>query len=363
MPRPDAGLAAVDALANLGKTLAGQVGRRIPLMYGSDDALALILLNRERLQRHFLFLVPDADVGCALIAKDRFGAFARHRGLPVPRSLSWTGDGPGSVRGTESAVLVKPSDKFDWHHSTLCRDLFGGNGKARVFDTGAAAAGHPVVCAHHRELTFQEYIPGGDCDHWSYHGFADEHGIVLAGFVGRKLRTYPAGAGESAFIELADDPDLECIGRDVALRCPLKGPFKMDFKRDPRDGRWHLLEINARYNLWHYLGARNGVNLMRVAYEYLVYGTMPQPVRAGTRLRWLALDLDFRAYRELAARGELSAARWIASIAASRNVCNLFSASDPGPWLSFWTRRLTRRLLRGPRHVIAAINPWRSTAS
>jgi predicted ATP-grasp superfamily ATP-dependent carboligase len=260
-------------------------------------------------------------------------------------------------------VLVKPSDKVDWHHSPLCERLFDGDGKARVFESGAHAAAHPIVAEYHRQLTFQEYVPGDDADLWSYHGFADETGRVLAGFVGRKVRTYPVGAGESSFIELAEDASLEAVGRDVAARCPLKGVFKMDFKRDARDGRWHLLEINARYNLWHYLGAANGVNLMQVAYEHLVHGRRPGPARPVARYRWLSLGLDFRAYRELAARGDTNAARWLVSILASRNIYNVFAWADPGPWLALWRGRIVRRLLRTPRLVASALRPWRSTAS
>ena len=363
LPRPAQDNATVDALASLGAQLAGALGRRIPLMYGSDGALTLIQAHRDRLERHFLFLIPDFDVAGALLAKDRFGAFARHRGLPVPRSLAWDGSGPGSVLGTPGPVLVKPSDKVDWHRSAMCERLFGGEGKARAFASGAEAAAHPMVDEYHRQLTFQEYIPGDDAALWSYHGFADESGHVLAGFVGRKVRTYPAGMGESAFIELARDPALEAAGREVAALCPLKGFFKMDFKQDPRDGRWHLLEINARCNLWHYLGAANGVNLMRVAYDYLLDGAKPAPAQASTRYRWLSLALDFKAYRELAARGELSAARWLASILLSRNIYSIFAWSDPGPWLALWKRRLSRRLLRAPRRLFTALTQWRSTAS
>jgi D-aspartate ligase len=362
LPRPDGGPAAADALARLGEDLAGRAGRRIPLMYGSDGALELIQAHRERLARHFLFLLPDPDVAAALISKERFAAFARHRGLPAPRSLAWNGDGPGSVIGTATPVLVKPSDKVDWHNSALCRELFAGEGKARVFASGAEAARHPGVAQHHRHLTFQEFIPGGDEDHWSFHGFADEEGHVLASFVGRKIRTFPTTTGESAFIEMAQDESLEAEGRKVASRCPLKGPFKMDFKRDPRDGRWYLLEINARYTLWHYLGAANGVNLPRAAYEYLVDGQRAEPVQAVPRYRWLALGLDFRAYREMAARGEITAPRWAASILGSRNIYDMFSWSDPGPWLAFWGGRIARRLKRACRDI-AALSPWRSTAS
>jgi predicted ATP-grasp superfamily ATP-dependent carboligase len=339
------------------------MGRRVPLMYGSDEALGLVQANRERLQRYFLFLVPEPDVGSALISKDRFAAFARHRGLPVPRSLTWDGDGPGSVRGTQGEVLVKPCDKADWHHSALCRALFNGDGKALVFESGEAAAANPLVAEHHRALTFQEYVPGGDDALWSFHGFADERGTVLASFVGRKIRTYPTLTGESAFIEIAEDASLEAVGREVALRCPLKGPFKMDFKRDPRDGRWHLLEINARYNLWHYLGAVNGLNLTQVAYDYLLRHERPAGRRADTRYRWISLDLDFKAYRELSGRGELTFARWAGSLLCSRSVSNLFSWSDPLPWVSLWRRRITRRVARIPALLFGSHRSWRSSAS
>ena len=362
LPRPGPDGATVEALMKLGAELSGRLGRRIPLMYGSDGALTLVQVHRERLQRYFRFLMPDADVTSALVAKDRFAAFARHRGLPVPRSLAWQGDGPGSVRGTEGPVLVKPSDKVDWHQSTLCQRLFGGDGKARLFASGVAACEHLLVREFHRELTFQEYIPGGDATHWSFHGFADESGHVIASFVGRKLRTFPVGSGESAFIELAHEPGLEILGRELASRCPLRGLFKMDFKQDPRDGSWHLLEINARASLWLHLGAANRLNLARVAYDYLVHGRRPAAVPVRNDYRWLALGLDYRAFREMQARGELGSVRWVASILASRNIYNLFSWSDPRPWLALWRARLGRRVARA-RRAYSLLAPWRSTAS
>ena len=287
--------AAIDSLADLGERLSTSLGRRIPLMYGSDDALELVQAHEERLRRHFVFLLSEPAVARALIAKDRFEAFALSRGLPAPPALVWDGQGPGSVAGTPGPVLVKPRTKVDWHHSALCQRLFGGDGKARIFASGAAAAGDPDLALFHEQLTFQQYIAGGDADLWSFHGFADEGGHVLASFIGRKVRTYPTLTGESAFIELGHDDSLEVVGREVARMCPMRGVFKMDFKRDASDGRWYLLEINARYNLWHYLGARNGANLMEAAYGYLVHGKAPAATRAGTRYRWLSLDLDFKA--------------------------------------------------------------------
>ena len=363
IPRFDAGERTVEALVSLGDRLAAEHGRRVPLMYGSDDALELVSVHRERLQRYFLLLLNDPDVGGALIAKDRFQAFATDRGLPVPRSLAFAGDGPGTLRGTPGPVVAKPSEKRDWHATALCRQLFHGDAKALVFASGAEAAGHAGIAQHHGQLTFQEYVPGGHDDLWSYHGFADENGEVLAAFCGRKIRTYPAVDGESAFIELAHDDGLDDAGRDVARRCPLKGLFKMDFKRDAATGRWYLLEVNARCNLWNYLGAVNGVNLLRVAYDYLLEGKRPAAHRPRLDKRWLSFELDARAYREMSARGEIGFAEWIGSLARSPKVYNFFSWSDPMPWLGFWLHRVMRHGRRGPARLASRLRQWRVTAS
>ena len=363
LPPLDNAEAVVDALVALGDRLTAELGRRVPLMYGSDDALEIVNAHRERLQRYYLFQLCDRDVGTALIAKDSFDRFARDRGLPVPKALEWEGIGPGTVRGTPHQVLAKPRTKMDWHGSQLCERLFNGDGKARVFESGTEAASNPAVAMFHDQLLFQEYIPGDDTCLWSYHGYADEKGQVLMSYVGRKIRTYPAGNGESAFIELAQDESLEQVGREVVARCPLKGPFKMDFKRDPRDGSWHLLEINARYNLWNYLGAANGVNLMQAAYEYLVDRKLPEKREPHLACRWLSFQLDSKAYRELRARGELTTLAWIASIVDSRNIYNIFSWSDPWPWLAFWSARFTRRGRRAGGKLMTAVRQWRSTAS
>jgi D-aspartate ligase len=355
--------AALEALLVTGQRLCAHYGRRVPLMFGSDDALELVGRHRARLERYFLFLVNDAPVAVALIAKDRFQAFGRERGLPVPRALAFNGRGADDLAAFPGAVLAKPKVKYDWHNTELCTSLFGGDGKALIFSSGAEAASHPEVAANASALLFQEYVAGSDEELWSFHGYADAEGAVLAGFVGRKVRTFPALTGESAFVELAFNRDLETLGRDVARRCPLKGFFKMDFKRDARTGGWHLLEINARCSLWNYVGARNGVNLMAVAYRYLLDGGRPGSIAYGIGWRWINLRLDWRAYRELAGRGELSFARWAWSVIASRNVYSLFAWTDPAPFLRFWQRRILRKLAPRARRFTTRLLPWRSTAS
>ena len=363
LPPYESGEAAADAIVTIGDRLCATYGRRIPLMYGSDDALELLYAHRERLERYFLMLLNDTRIGKALLDKDVFRELAADRGLPVPRTLAWDGEGDGSVAGTSGPVIMKPRVKMDWHGSHVRERLFAGS-KARVFESGAAAARDPAIALFHDQVIFQEYVTGDDTSLWSFHGVADERGAILDCFVGRKIRTYPPTTGESAFIELDEDAELTRIGTDVAAAIPLHGPFKMDFKKDAITGRWFLLEINARYNLWHYLGAVNGLNLVRAAYDYMLEGARPvTPGVYATTYRWLSFELDFAAFRTMRSRGELGTLEWLASLAFSRNTCNYFSWRDPGPWFAVWATRARKLWQRGPRFVYSRMRQWLSTAS
>ncbi|HSS28760.1 MAG TPA: ATP-grasp domain-containing protein [Usitatibacter sp.] len=358
LPSFDRADAAVAALERLGERLLAEKGAPAALLYGSDDALDLVYPHRERLSRVYRLLLNDPGVAEALLEKDRFQSFAEARGLPVPRSIAWE-----ALASHEGPVVVKPSAKSDWHASTLKKQVFG-DAKALVFDSGALAAAHEGVAAHRGELTCQEYVRGDDTCVWSYHAVADEAGAVLDSFIGRKIRTHPPGAGESAFIEMARDEELREMAARIAAQVPLKGVFKMDFKRDARSGRWYLLEINARCNLWHYLGAANGVNLPAVACEYMTRGTRPAvPSRYRTARRWLSLELDAKAFLQLRREGSLGLGAWLSSILFSRNIYNVFAWRDPGPWLRFWRLRITRTAARGTERIASAVRQWRSTAS
>ena len=326
-------------LLEVGDRLSAQFGRRIPLMYGDDFFLEFIGVHRQALAERFLFLLPDPHTADALLAKDLFQEFAHERGLPVPRSVSWE-----NLAGTALPVLAKPRSKSRWRDSELREHFFIGGSKAVVFATGREATLQPLIERNRNLLTFQEYVCGDDRQLWSYHGFASDQGKILASFVGRKLRTSPPVTGESAFIELIHDDERAMFGRQQAERIPLRGPFKIDFKTDSRTGGHALLEINARFNLWHYLGAVNGINLMQVAYDYLLDGREPGPSPYSTSKRWLYLRHDFRAYRAMSALGELSFVRWIASILSTNVVYNVFAWNDPAPLLVTWLNRLARKV-------------------
>ena len=351
--------AAIAALLAAGERLRRETGRRVPLFYGTDEHLGLIDDARETLERSFLLLLNPPEVSRALLDKERFGALARSLGLPVPRALAWD-----ELARTPGAVLLKPRTKAGAQPHDVHLQLLLGEGKARVFASGAEAAAHPLAARLRGKLSFQEYVPGDDRQLWSFHGFGDARGELLAGFVGRKLRTSPPQTGLSTCLALAHDAEVAALGREVAARLALRGPFKIDFKRDAASGSLRLLEVNARFNLWHHLGAANGLNLPRIAYDYLVHGARPAgEARYGTRWRWVCPRMDWRAWREHAAPGGPGAAAWLGSLLAGPFVCDTLSLTDPLPWLRLRARRAPARLRRELAALGARLLRWRSSAS
>jgi predicted ATP-grasp superfamily ATP-dependent carboligase len=342
--------AVVEALLRAGKSARDALGARLPLFYGDDDYLGIVQDFRVPLSRYFLLALNDPALGRVLMDKSLFQALAEARGLPVPRRLGWD-----TLERFDGPVLVKPKSKQGWDQSEVQRRLFGGAGKARIFADGRAVLADPRARQLAGRLVFQEYVPGGDRSIWSFHGFATESGELLEWFTGRKIRTHPTLTGESSYLELERNDALAALGRKVVSRVALKGVFKIDFKQHAASGDFRILEINARFNLWHHLGARNGVNLIEVAYDWLTRGARPLHAEAKSTYRWICLRLDYKAYRELSSRGELSFARWLRSLLESRKIYDLFSWSDARPFAAHALKKLKRL----PRFAWRILRPAR----
>jgi predicted ATP-grasp superfamily ATP-dependent carboligase/CelD/BcsL family acetyltransferase involved in cellulose biosynthesis len=337
-----------DPTAALADLLA--LGRLLPdrpiLYYGDDALLLLISRHRAKLAERFRFRMPPAALIEALVDKARFVALARERELPVPRTLlSSDARRAGEIaRLLPLPVILKPTSHLGFRRSPAVLGL--GKGPLKAFyagDVDELARMIERIESFSPDFVVQEFIPGGEEQIYTFHAYLDGDRRALGCYVGRKIRTYPRSAGVSTFLELVDEPELVRLGLDVLDKLGMSGVVKLDFKRDPRTGRFYLLEVNPRFNLWNHLGAAAGVNLPLLAYRDLAGKPVSPAPPARTGIRWLSLADDVRTFvRDYGPAGELTLRAWLASLVGP-TVFDVFAWDDPSPFLMDMARSLRDR--------------------
>jgi predicted ATP-grasp superfamily ATP-dependent carboligase len=317
------------------------------LFYEGDADLLLISRRRERLAEAFRFTIPEARLVEDLSDKRRFAELAGTLDLPVPptRVLRGARGRPADL-GLAYPCIVKPPVR---RHRDDPWDDIGGRAKAVV-----VSAQHeleqlwPRLAGSGLDFVVQQLVPGPETRVESYHAYIDDGESTVAEFTGRKLRTLPPERGHSSAIVITDRDDVAGAGRSVLRRLGFRGVAKVDFKRDA-DGRLWLLEVNARFSLWHNPGAVAGVNIPALVYADCAGVTRPPVAGARPGIRWCDVHTDRRA----AAMEGVSTLRWLrwAMACESRHAV---ARDDPMPFLrgivlpyaAHRARRATRQLSR-----------------
>ena len=330
--RPDAVL---DVLERFGATQPAPP----VLFYEEDRELLLVSRHRERLRRHFRFVIPDAVLVEDLVDKGRFQALAQRLGLPVPPAHVLDPCRDPMPLDLPFPVVLKPLVRRGAQWIPIA-----GGAKALRFESPETLASlWPRLAAARIPVLVQQLIPGPETRIESYHVYVDEHGETVGEFTGRKLRTWPPAYGDSTALVITDAPEVTALGRDLVRQLGLRGVAKFDFKRAP-DGRLYLLEINPRFTLWHHLGARAGVNIPALVFADLV-GLPHAPVRqARAGARWCKPWDDVTAAR---AAG-ISFLRWL-PWALGCDAVRVVAWDDPLPFIRAVLWRAMTRVFRSGR--------------
>jgi D-aspartate ligase len=192
-------------------------------------------------------------------------------------------------------------------------------------------------------LMLQEIVPGGDDELYTVGSYVNATSEPLAVFTGRKLRQHPRTFGTARFAESVWIEELADAGLRLLKELRFHGVSQVEFKRDPRDGRYRLMEVNARHWLWHSLATACGVNLSLVAYRDAV--GLPSTPGRQCGGRWILALHDLPDSLRECSRGELSPAAWADSLRGTR-IDGVLSLTDPVPGIKAAWRlgcRLSRR--------------------
>ena len=258
-----------------------------PILATHDDCLASISRALPKLGGKLLCPAPDAAKLDLLQQKSWQLARAAEANVAAPLTLypSSASEAREAAKEIGFPLFVKPSEPIAFRKVYPRRRVFSCDSMAGLDEAYEMAAPYAPM--------LQEVVPGGDKELYTVGSYLGSEGRALGIFCGRKLRQtprsrklVPRGVGSCRHGEALWLPELVEDSLRLLEVCAYTGISQVEFKRDPRDGRYKLMEINPRLWMWHTLAAACGVNLAHIAYLDLTGRPSEPRTSEGRRKQW-----------------------------------------------------------------------------
>ncbi len=339
-PDPDAegGEPYIESLVRFGNNL----DRKAVLYPLSDTHVLLISAMRDRLLPFYEFVMPRHEAVIELVEKDGLYAVARRLGIETPSTVPARSpeDLERAAVTLRFPVIIKPQESTSWLRPGMTSMLRSGliEGRAKVMlcrDRAELLDRFSRVAVHDPAVVIQEIIPGSD-DHLVYISFyLNRLSQPLAFFAGRKHRVIPTGFGSASYVRSFHDSRIKDLARRILAATEYQGLGGIEFKMDDRDGRYKLIEFNARFGMWDGLGTRCGVDLPYLSYRDSLGEAVPlrEPVYRDD-VAWVDVQRDVRAAVYYRRQGTLTFRAWLRSLRGEKMTA-IFDSHDMKPGVAF----------------------------
>jgi predicted ATP-grasp superfamily ATP-dependent carboligase len=315
--------AIVDAVVDAGR----RFGLRGWVLFPTrDEQVAAISRYRDELTDRFR--VPTPGWEAVRRAWDKRETYEHAQVMSVPIPSTWFPRTEAELLDipTDHPLVVKPAIKEHFFYDTGVKAwrVEGPEALARRFRDAADLV-------EDGEVIVQEMIPGDGSNQFSYCAlFKDGRG--LAEMTVCRRRQHPSDLGRaSTFVETVTCPQIVEPSRRFLEAIGYYGLVEMEYKRDPVDGQFKLLDVNARTWGYHSLGPAAGVDFPALLMRDQM-GEIVTPVTARPGVRWIRLVTDVPNAFVDARAGRI---RWSAYLRTLRGVDTeaVFSLRDPAPGL------------------------------
>jgi predicted ATP-grasp superfamily ATP-dependent carboligase len=311
----------------------------------SDDGLQLLIENREALlQKGYRLDLCDTNAQATVLDKLRTVEAAARAGVPAPKH--WVVESIADVERIRDELsfplILKPLHAHVFTARFAGRKYLKARSYQEVHGTIAKMEAAKVP------FMLQELIEGPDTLLCSYYTYLDEDLEPQFDFTKAIVRRFPVNEGGATYHVVTRDPEVQEIARRFVKGVGLRGLSVTEFKRDRRDGKLKLIECNGRLSAANNVVMEAGFDLPIWLYNRAVgipQDPLPSDYRTNLHL-WYPVR-DFKAFRQLRARGEMTFKGWMRSIRPKgvKKITPFWSWRDPLPSL-VEASRVTRGLLR-----------------
>ena len=315
----------VESLLEIGKRLGLEGWVLYPTR---EELVAAFSHNRSELSE--VFRVPTPDWESVKWAWDKRNTYRLAERLGIPTPVTHYPEHIEQLTlldGLAPPFVLKPAIKEHFIYATKAK-AWRANSHSELRTLYQEAS----TLAGRGEIMVQELIPGGGSQQFSYCAFF-RNGEAVGKMVARRRRQHPLEFGRaSTYVETVDIPILEDYSERFLRAIDYYGLAEIEYKLDPRDSQYKLLDVNARTWGYHSLGAEAGVDFSYMLYSDQV-GLPVQVSKGRPGLSWVRTMTDFPAAMVSILSGDTSTGSYLRSL-KNCNVEAVFSARDPLPGLA-----------------------------
>ena len=324
-------------MLDAGRALEAKHGARPILLTFSDNSAVFIERNADALAEAFVFPRAAHPVIHRLLDKSAMHVLAQEHGIPAPRTIGVSAPEDAERFGELGPfpIVLKAADPFRARRPPS-RIL---TSERELRDAVASEAAHGPL-----NFILQEHIPGDVESVWmcnGYFGATSERSLI---YTGRKIRQIDA-TGRASLGVCVPNETVAAQTRALMEGVGYRGCVGIGWRYDSRDGRYKVLDVNARVTgVFRLFAGTNEMDGVRACYRDLTGQPIPPSVLRPGR-KWMVEDDLFASLRSMARR-ELGIGEWIRSMRGLRE-SQWFALDDPLPFvLWLWGRT---RLFVGDR--------------
>jgi predicted ATP-grasp superfamily ATP-dependent carboligase len=291
-----------------------------------EETVVTLARHRDRLAGSFRVPTPAWESIRHAWDKRQTYRLASELGIATPRT--WLPLDEADLDGIDlrRPVVIKPAIKEHFIYETRAKAWRADSQEElrRLFARARSIVGDG-------EVIVQELIPGAGSQQFSYCALFKQ-GAALASMTVERRRQHPSDFGRaSTFVETVALPALEEPSLRFLEAIGYYGLVELEYKLDPDDGRYKLLDVNARTWGYHSIGKPAGVD-----FSYLLYrdqlGQAVPGMTAQPGIRWIRLATDVpNAVVDIRA-GRLRPGPYLRSLRGIQTEA-VFSLADPLPGL------------------------------
>jgi D-aspartate ligase len=298
-----------------------------PVFFTSDDFLISFSRNREIFAKYFLFNLISHSLLEKIMNKYCQFQLAVKAGIELPATypIKNTKELDEIKEKLNYPIFIKGQNVNSWR-----KNISGSIKGFLANDWQELQNRVSKIIKKDVTIILQEVILGPDTNHYKYCSYTSGSGETLAEFTLQKIRQNPIHFGVGAVVESICDQELLETGRKLFRNIGYKGIGSAEFKRDDRDGKLKLIEINPRYWQQNSLSTACGMNFPFLNYLDLLLKE-PEPLSSfKTGIKWVNRYMDFDSFLKYRKEGALIYSAWRKSL-KGKKIYSDFTWNDPIP--------------------------------